>query len=110
MHSTADPTHFDALARRVAERADELRDRARTMTAAAGSMRWESLAANAFRDDIAALATALRRSADRFDEVAQALRHQSAGIHRAQAALASAARTLESGAGAVVHVLAGIGG
>jgi uncharacterized protein YukE len=103
MHPTADPRHFDALARQARSRADQLRQRARSLGAAVATMRWESVAATGFRDDADGLLADLRRCADRADHLAEALDRHADVIRTAEAALAHAANAVRAGASTALH-------
>jgi uncharacterized protein YukE len=93
MHITADPTRLEALAHDTAQRAQDLRDRAAQLAAAAAGTRWESLSSRAFQNEIARLATQLKQDAGRIDDVAGALRQHA---DRVRSVVATLARTAEA--------------
>lgn len=74
MTTPVDGAALRALAGRVDDCADQLRERAASLVAAAAAARWQSTAADAFRTQIADQAAALHRVGFAVDEVARALR------------------------------------
>jgi uncharacterized protein YukE len=84
-----DPAEFAALARRIDGWADELRNRARSLLAAASAARWQSTAAEAFRRQANDLASALRTSALHVDDAAAALRRHGRQVEIVESAIAA---------------------
>lgn len=70
------------LADRMGEQGDELRRDADRLVGAAQQVLWEGRAAQAMRERTAARAVALRRTADRHDDAAQALRRHADEVDR----------------------------
>jgi uncharacterized protein YukE len=112
MPSVADPDALDEVARVIARHAEHLRRRARTLTDAAATTRWQSSAAQAFRDEVAGLARTFWQAADAVDDAALALRrhaatvrHVQAAIRAAEVAATQAVRTAEHAAGAALHLV-----
>ena len=68
-----DTTTIRALARRLRERADEIRDLAAGLTTSAREVAWDGLAADAMRTHVETRVRALYRSACLHDDAADAL-------------------------------------
>jgi hypothetical protein len=68
-----DTTTIRALARRLRERGDEIRDLAAGLTASARDVAWDGLAADAMRAHVETRVRALHRTACLHDDAADAL-------------------------------------
>jgi uncharacterized protein YukE len=74
MSPLPDPGELLAIADRIAAHARSTRDRAGHLAAGAGAARWHGTAADAFHGQVRLVVSGLRRSADRLDDAADALR------------------------------------
>ncbi len=104
MASLADPDELDVVAARIERHADQLRERASRLVAAADAVGWHSVAAGAFRAEVGGVAAAFRRAADRVDDAAHALRRHAATVRRVQDLLAAAERAADAGAHGLEHL------
>lgn len=77
-----DTTSIRALARRLHERADEIRDLAATLTTRTDSVPWSGLAADAMRLHAADRVCALQRTATLHDEAADAIERHAREVDR----------------------------
>jgi uncharacterized protein YukE len=68
-----DTTTIRALARRLRERADEIRDLSAGLTAAAREVAWQGVAADAMRTHVETRVAALHRTARLHEDAADAL-------------------------------------
>jgi methyl-accepting chemotaxis protein len=68
-----DTTTIRALARRLRERADEIRDLAAALTAGAREVAWQGVAADAMRTHVETRVLALHRTARLHEDAADAL-------------------------------------
>jgi len=100
-----DAAALEAVARRVGGHADDLRNRASRLAAAAEGVRWRSTAATAFRGDVHDLACRFRGAAGEVDDAAHALRQHAAAVRRAEAVVRAAERTATAAVHGVAHVL-----
>jgi len=80
----ADTDVIRALARRLRERAAEIRDEARDLTRHADRTSWRGLAADAMRARVEDRATGLARAADRHEDAADALDRHAARVEDSQ--------------------------
>ncbi len=76
-----DASDLHHIAHHIRSHADELRRRASGLAARAGSARWQSHAASAFRDRVHAVCAAQRSCADRLDAAARALERHADRVH-----------------------------
>ena len=93
-----DPDALDAMARRLGADAAGVRDRARTLVAAASATAWAGPAAEAFRRAVGDDAQDLRRAADGLDEASRALHAHADEVRERLAELARLAALAEDAA------------
>ena len=77
-----DTTAIRRLARRMSEQGDDIRHDADRLVSASRLVLWEGRAADAMRERMGERALALRRTADRHDDAARALRHHADEVDR----------------------------
>jgi uncharacterized protein YukE len=77
-----DPAELDALADRVARHAASTRARAAMLAASVANAGWHGLAADAFHREAHLAIAALRSSAGRLDDAADALRRHAGSVGR----------------------------
>lgn len=75
-------TSIRALARRLRERADEIRDLAATLTARVDDVPWTGVAADAMRAHTADRVSALLRTAGLHDDAAEAIERHAREVDR----------------------------
>lgn len=102
----ADTTIIRALARRLRERADEIRDLAADLTTRAAAVPWSGLAADAMRAHAAVQAAALLRTAGLHDDAAEALARHAAAVDQRLDLLAATAGAAGELAGDVADGIA----
>lgn len=98
------------LARTMSEQGDDIRHDADRLVSASRLVLWEGRAAQAMRERMAERALALRRTADRHDDAARALRHHADEVDRLKDLIREVAhrvRGLVEGARARLADLAG---
>jgi ABC-type transporter Mla subunit MlaD len=76
----------------MSEEADDLRILADQLVAAASNVAWQGRAASAMRESVRRRASSLRRTAQRFDDASQALRHHAAEVDRLKELIAELER------------------
>lgn len=84
-----DTTAIRGLARALRERADEIRDEADRLVTCAETTAWQGLAADAMRRHTQERAAALRRTAGRHDDAAEALDHHAREVDRVKDLIAA---------------------
>ncbi len=93
-----DTTTIRALARRLRERADEIRDLAAALTAGAREVAWQGVAADAMRSHVDTRVLALHRTARLHEDAAAALDQHAREVDLARSLIAAGddavARTL----------------
>lgn len=82
-----DTTTIRALARRLRERGDEIRDLAAGLTTSARDVDWQGVAADAMRDHVHARVLGLHRAARLHDDAADALDRHASAVDAVEAAL-----------------------
>ena len=85
-----DTTTIRALARRLRERADEIRDLAAGLTASAREVDWRGVAADAMRTHVETRVLALHQTARLHEDAADALDRHAREVDVVKAALESA--------------------
>jgi hypothetical protein len=84
-----DTSRIRALARRLRERAEEIRDQADRLDARAAQVPWDGVAADAMRARAGDRTAALRRTAGLHDDAADALDRHAAEVDRLQGLIAA---------------------
>jgi hypothetical protein len=103
-----DTTTIRALARRLRERADEIRDLAATLSERAGSVPWTGLAADAMRAHTGDRVGGLLRTAGLHDDAAAALELHAREVDRLTALLHDGADLVGGAVGGAVDGVKGL--
>lgn len=82
MSPIGDPARLRRLAARLSEQAEDVRGHARQVSARARTVRWESIAANAFRQQVEGQVRRLYATAGGLDDASDALRAHARAVER----------------------------
>lgn len=91
----ADTAAIRALAHRLRERADEIRDLASRLTASAREVAWQGVAADAMRAHVEGRVVALLRTAGLHEDAAEALERHARAVDLAEDLIAGPLHRLE---------------